>query len=223
MNDAANQCYKATFDLTPSNRSIAALQAQELDRLAANCWVMSPPCQPFTRGGSLKDDADPRSQPLLHLIDLLPTLTKPPEYLMVENVKNFETSASRERLVNALVSLKYHVSEFLLTPWQFGMPNHRLRYYLVARRLPNLDSVPPPAPLHTQWPLEKTGSLSENNFCLSPAPGASCSLTPQDTECFPLSDVLSPLADKDPKYLVPAKHLLRSHNFRYGNASLCFL
>ncbi|KAJ9077628.1 hypothetical protein DSO57_1015056 [Entomophthora muscae] len=134
---------------------------------------------------------------------------------MVENVKNFETSTSREKLVDALRSLKYSVFEFLLSPWQFGMPNHRLRYYLLARRFPDLDFIPQAVPLQTQWPLEKTGSILENTLQLKPTSDSLCSLSAQDGKCIPLSDILNPLADKDSKYQVPSKYLLRSHNFRY--------
>lgn len=35
-----------------------------------------------------------------------------------------------------LESLQYSVAEFLLTPLQFGIPNSRLRYYLLARKGP---------------------------------------------------------------------------------------
>jgi tRNA (cytosine38-C5)-methyltransferase len=35
--------------------------------------------------------------------------------------------------VKTVSSIGYHVSEHLLTPLQFGIPNSRLRYYLLAR------------------------------------------------------------------------------------------
>ncbi|KAI0235390.1 hypothetical protein L0F63_006351 [Massospora cicadina] len=214
MNEVANCCYSATFGIRPSNRSIDALQAKEVDGLKANCWMMSPPCQPFTRGGCMRDDTDPRSKPLLHLVELLPTLANPPALLMLENVKNFEISNCRNKLVDMLVSLKYAVFEFLLSPWQFEVPNHRLRYYLVARRLLNLDLVPQPAALQTRWPLERTGSFLDNSVKLVPTFDSLCSLTVKDFKCRPLGDILSPLADKNPTYLVPPKYL-RPNNFRY--------
>lgn len=39
-------------------------------------------------------------------------------------------------LISTLRSLNYSVVEFLLTPLQFGIPNSRHRYYLLARRTP---------------------------------------------------------------------------------------
>jgi site-specific DNA-cytosine methylase len=57
-------------------------------------WLMSPPCQPFTRLGNQKDDQDNRSASLLHLINLLPELINPPTYILLENVKGFDVCCS---------------------------------------------------------------------------------------------------------------------------------
>ena len=35
----------------PSSRGIQSLRAAELDRLGAALWLVSPPCQPYTRNG----------------------------------------------------------------------------------------------------------------------------------------------------------------------------
>lgn len=42
-------------------------------------------------------------------------------------------------ILDLLRELGYHTVEFLLTPRQYGIPNSRLRYYLVARRSPFVD------------------------------------------------------------------------------------
>ncbi|CAO0792323.1 unnamed protein product [Mucor circinelloides] len=107
---------------------------KDIDRYNATCWLLSPPCQPYTNGGQKKDTEDPRAKALLHLIDLLPQLDVIPKYVFLENVKNFETSQSRKKLIEQLDVLGYEINEYLLTPTQFGIPNHRMRYYLTARR-----------------------------------------------------------------------------------------
>lgn len=38
----------------------------------------------------MKDSEDQRAKPLLHLISLLSKVSNAPEYLFLENVKNFE-------------------------------------------------------------------------------------------------------------------------------------
>lgn len=39
-------------------------------------------------------------------------------------------------MLHLLKSLDYSTAEFLLTPLQFGIPNSRLRYYLLAKKKP---------------------------------------------------------------------------------------
>jgi site-specific DNA-cytosine methylase len=60
--------------------------AAQLDKLAASVWLLSPPCQPFTRQGLQKDTADGRVQSFLRLLDVVPTLAHPPTHILVENV-----------------------------------------------------------------------------------------------------------------------------------------
>ncbi|KAJ1544169.1 tRNA (cytosine-5-)-methyltransferase, partial [Nowakowskiella sp. JEL0078] len=86
--------------------------------------------------GKQLDIKDPRSNALLHLINMLSTIKLPPTYLFLENVPNFEKSESHNLLLNVLKKRGYVVSEYLLSPLLFGIPNDRLRYYLIARRTP---------------------------------------------------------------------------------------
>ncbi|KAJ3297139.1 tRNA (cytosine-5-)-methyltransferase [Borealophlyctis nickersoniae] len=85
------------------------------------------------KGGKSLDDKDPRAEGLLHLIELLGMVERPPRYLFLENVPNFEVSRSRAQLVQTLDELGYTISEFLVTPLQYGIPNDRRRYYLTVR------------------------------------------------------------------------------------------
>ena len=54
-----------------------------------------------------------------------------------------QTSTTRTIVNQLLHDLGYHTREFLLTPKQYGIPNSRLRYYLVARLAP---FAAPPSP-----------------------------------------------------------------------------
>ncbi|KAI8363914.1 S-adenosyl-L-methionine-dependent methyltransferase [Blakeslea trispora] len=134
INVVANKVYSYNFNITPSKKLIDRLTVSDIEKHKADCWLLSPPCQPYTQGGNRKDTEDARSQGLLHLIDVLPKLAEAPTYIFLENVKNFEISQSREKLVDQLDQLGYEINECLLTPLQFGIPNHRMRYYLSARR-----------------------------------------------------------------------------------------
>mmetsp|Transcript_46493 Transcript_46493/g.149365 ORF Transcript_46493/g.149365 Transcript_46493/m.149365 type:complete len:459 (-) Transcript_46493:51-1427(-) len=114
-------------------KTIERLKAEELDRLGGDVWVMSPPCQPFTRSGRRQDHEDNRTLALLHLIQVLGEMRTPPRFLLLENVIGFERSESRRRLLTMLASLGWEGAEFALDPESFGLPNRRPRYYGLFR------------------------------------------------------------------------------------------
>ncbi|KNE72464.1 DNA (cytosine-5-)-methyltransferase [Allomyces macrogynus ATCC 38327] len=136
INDVANAVYAHNFGKgIVSQNNIEALSAAHYNKFRADLWTMSPPCQPYTRQKSSKQEGsqDARAKSFFHLLDVLKTIEHRPKYLLLENVKGFEDSDSRDALVTTLASLGYHYREFLLNPLDFGIPNSRLRYYLVAR------------------------------------------------------------------------------------------
>ncbi|CAH3031200.1 unnamed protein product [Pocillopora meandrina] len=137
INTTANQVYQLNFaDTKLLQKNIEGITVKELDRLSADVFLMSPPCQPFTRVGLQGASSDPRSRSFLHILELLPQLSKVPDYILMENVKGFETSDTREYFLETLNTCGYNYQEFLLSPVQFGIPNSRLRYYLLAKRKP---------------------------------------------------------------------------------------
>ncbi|CAG8534375.1 11212_t:CDS:2 [Funneliformis caledonium] len=172
---------------------------------------MSPPCQPYTRGGRYLDDKDQRAKGLLHLIDILPKLSDPPNYVFLENVLNFEKSKCREKLVTQLCLMNYEITECLLTPLQFGIPNDRLRYYLLAKKRSDLKDLIVPheflenAVIHLTWPLPnmlKKNYQQEDYSNIFNIP--------------PLSSYLEELEEEGiKKHLVPEKYILKSFNFRF--------
>ena len=92
---------------------------------------MSPPCQPFTRQHPATEN-DPRSNALNHLTKMLTKLKNPPKYFALENVIGFETSPACKNLLKSLELTGYQFMQFALSPTQFGVPNERPRYYLLA-------------------------------------------------------------------------------------------
>ena len=54
-------------------------------------------------------------------------------YILIENVKGFDISDTRNHLLETLKSRGYSVQEFLISPVELGIPNSRLRYYLLAK------------------------------------------------------------------------------------------
>ena len=122
------------------------MSASELEALRADIFVMSPPCQPFTRQGLKGDSSDHRTDSFFHLMSLLPQMERKPKYLFLENVKGFEESKTRGQFVEVLERCGMEYREFLLSPAQFGIPNSRLRYYLCAKLKSESGFVIPPSP-----------------------------------------------------------------------------
>lgn len=77
-------------------------QAATFEKFKADLWTMSPPCQPFTRTGNQQHSDDPRSRSFLFLTGLLAKMECPPRYILLENVKGFDESATRDGFVKVL-------------------------------------------------------------------------------------------------------------------------
>jgi DNA (cytosine-5)-methyltransferase 1 len=132
INRAALAVYESNFRHPTEARTLDSLDTADLERWRADLWWLSPPCQPFTRRGLRRDDADPRSASLLHLIDLLEVA--PPPALALENVPGFAGSRTHARLREVLDRKGYTVREIDLCPTRLGIPNRRRRFYLLAAR-----------------------------------------------------------------------------------------
>ncbi|KAJ4485380.1 S-adenosyl-L-methionine-dependent methyltransferase, partial [Lentinula aciculospora] len=124
-----------------AKEDISGLSAPFLASFRVEFWILSPACQPYTvLNPDAKGILDPRARSFLHLVQVvLPELVSMgahPTHFLVENVGGFERSATRQILLSQLRSLGYTTAEFLLSPLQFGIPNSRLRYYLLAKTAP---------------------------------------------------------------------------------------
>ncbi|XP_050541022.1 tRNA (cytosine(38)-C(5))-methyltransferase [Daktulosphaira vitifoliae] len=137
INPVANNVYRHFFPLTNHKElNILKIKPEQINTYNADILLMSPPCQPFTRNGLVKDINDERTKPFLHIIkNLIPQL-KSLKYILVENVKGFECSITRGELVNSLKQCGFNYREFILSPTHFGICNSRTRYYLLAKKEP---------------------------------------------------------------------------------------
>ena len=156
--DNANAVYKSNFpDVNVKARNICGLSWKELSKLQIEAIFMSPPCQPFTRQGLQKDTSDHRTQPLLHIVDEILPNVESLKYILMENVKGFEVSEAHASLMDGLHRSGFKTQEYLLCPRQLGIPNSRLRYYLIASKnklfeskeqlISNLQEIKPQASL----------------------------------------------------------------------------
>ncbi|XP_052584089.1 tRNA (cytosine(38)-C(5))-methyltransferase isoform X1 [Peromyscus californicus insignis] len=135
VNTVANEVYKHNFPHTHLlAKTIEGISLEEFDKLSFNMILMSPPCQPFTRIGLQGDMTDPRANSFLYILDILPRLQNLPKYILLENVKGFEVSSTRGLLIQTIEACGFQHREFLLSPSSLGVPNSRLRYFLIAKR-----------------------------------------------------------------------------------------
>ncbi|KAK3822657.1 MAG: TRNA aspartic acid methyltransferase 1 [Benniella sp.] len=141
INTTANEVYAHNHGKKQlAQRNIEAVPMEFYDKQQADVWLMSPPCQPYTRTGNQEGSKDTRAKSFLYLMDILPKMTHPPNYILLENVKGFEESDSRDLLVQTLSDSGYEFQEMLITPLQIGIPNSRMRYYCLARKTEKVGS-----------------------------------------------------------------------------------
>ncbi|GAU24106.1 hypothetical protein TSUD_388990 [Trifolium subterraneum] len=137
INNIANDVYQHNFHHRPYQGNIQCLTAADLDKYGADAWLLSPPCQPYTRQGLQKDTGDARAFSFLQILELIPFLLQPPSMLFVENVVGFETSDTHAKLIEILEKTNFITQEFILSPLQFGIPYSRPRYFCLAKRKPS--------------------------------------------------------------------------------------
>ncbi|XP_021758150.1 tRNA (cytosine(38)-C(5))-methyltransferase-like [Chenopodium quinoa] len=142
INDIANDVYQHNFGHRPFQGNIQSLTAADLGNYQAHAWLLSPPCQPYTRQGLQKDSSDARAFSFLNILELIPQLSSAPLMLFVENVVGFETSDTHNKMIEVLAKTGYLTQEFILSPLQFGVPYSRPRYFCLAKRNPSCFQYP---------------------------------------------------------------------------------
>lgn len=144
VNRQALSVYTRNFSAPVLAANVESIPEERWRSWKADLWWLSPPCQPFTIRGQRRDLQDPRCAGLLAVLERLRECQ--PRYLALENVPGFVGSQAQQALLHTLNQLNYSYQEYRLCPTELGIPNRRLRYYLVANRDGLLDNsiVPPP-------------------------------------------------------------------------------
>lgn len=134
INTTADRVYRHNHpDTRVLNNNIQKFTADAIRKMNVNCILMSPPCQPFTRVGKKKDVDDARANPFIHICKQLNQLPDV-QFILIENVKGFEVSQTRDFFIETLDQCKFHYQEFIISPTEIGVPNTRHRYYCLARK-----------------------------------------------------------------------------------------
>nr|XP_003708333.1 PREDICTED: tRNA (cytosine(38)-C(5))-methyltransferase [Megachile rotundata] len=203
INTIANSVYKYNFpNVLLMNRNIQSLVVQEINDLNIDTILMSPPCQPYTRVGLQKDILDNRSSSLFHVLELIHQI-KSLKYILLENVKGFEKSEMRNAVLKCMNDCRFHYKEIIISPCQFGIPNTRYRYYLLAKRNDLkfcfnhiISNFHLPEDILKLLPKSKHNLLAEK-CCMESSN--------MDKKCYKLENILENVEDSE--YMIPKKLL----------------
>ena len=192
ISQLATRVYAANFSSPHLVREISTLPDGLLAEFNADVWWMSPPCQPFTRRGLQADTNDPRCQALLRMTEAIARVR--PKIAAMENVHGFESSNAFARMRSALSRGEYRIATAKLCSSQFGLPNLRPRFFLVASRIgePSLEtprSIASPqltSFLDPSVELARWGNLNVSESQLNEYAHAVNIVAPQETlsRCF---------------------------------------
>ncbi len=98
------------------------------------------PCQPFSQAGKRQgfDDEEGRGNLFNYICKIIEAQGElKPKYLLLENVANLEghdNGNTWKVIEKKLIDLGYQVDKIILSPHQFGIPQHRKRIYIVGAR-----------------------------------------------------------------------------------------
>lgn len=147
--------YSQNFNIEV-NRDINDISPKDIPEFDILCAGF--PCQPFSKAGDQKGLDDEKNGSLFDkIVNVLNEHN--PQYFILENVKNIETHDNfntwnyiKERLEK---ELKYTIDKKILSPHNFGIPQHRERLFIVGSKS-NLK--------HFSWPTQTIKSQSVLNY-----------------------------------------------------------
>ncbi len=93
------------------------------------------PCQPFSKAGKQQgfNDEKDRGNLFWKIMEILNVKT--PEYILLENVQNLQThdKCNTWNVIRTNLETLYDVKCDIISPHNFGIPQHRKRIYIVGR------------------------------------------------------------------------------------------
>lgn len=93
------------------------------------------PCQPFSKAGKQQgfDDDQNRGNLFWKIMEILNE--KKPEYILLENVPNLKSHDNQNtyNVISKELSTLYEITDDIISPHYFKIPQHRTRIYIVGR------------------------------------------------------------------------------------------
>ncbi len=124
--------------------------------------LAGPPCQPFSVAGNQRAEFDDRDCVPIFLQAIR---TSKPRFAVMENVANLKLGHAGyiDRIVSEIEQLGYKVSQQILNANEFGVPQNRKRFFLIAHHGEFNFHLLKKAPLPVPTVLDTLGSKSFSN------------------------------------------------------------
>lgn len=149
--------YKYNFPETPIFGDITQIDPKEIPHHDIICAGF--PCQPFSQAGKREGFNDSKQRGTLFDYICAIVAEHRPKYIILENVqnlKNHDNGNTWKVIQEKLADLDYDIKAEILSPHQFGLPQHRKRIFIiaVANEKGSLN--------HFQFPVPQKGA---SRFC----------------------------------------------------------
>lgn len=157
IKDDLRKLYDLNFPETPIYGDITKINPEDIPPHDIVCAGF--PCQPFSQAGKREGFNDTKQRGILFDYICAIVAEHRPKYLLLENVqnlKNHDNGNTWKVIQEKLAALNYDVKADILSPHQFGLPQHRKRIFIVAiaNEKGSLD--------HFRFPVAQKGA---SRFC----------------------------------------------------------
>lgn len=136
LQDDLREYYERNFTEVDPEYIVGDIHAFPVDRIPDHDILCAGfPCQPFSQAGKRKGLNDPKNGN--HFAKIMSILDHhKPTFLLLENVHALEghDSGRTWQIIKEELSKEYDIKKSVLSPHQFGIPQHRKRVYIVGRR-----------------------------------------------------------------------------------------
>lgn len=155
--------YKINFPGTKIEGDITKIKPKDIPDHDVLCAGF--PCQPFSQAGyQMGFDDEDRGNMFYVIRDIL--RKKRPQYLLLENVANLrghDDGRTWKIIEKELHRAKYDIKDIILSPHQFGIPQHRKRIYIAGIRQGTGDINDFHFPEPTNIPCDIHNIIDEND------------------------------------------------------------
>lgn len=131
LNDELRELYELNFGMK-CHGDINLIDIKSIKKHDVICAGF--PCQPFSKAGKRKGLEDSKNGNFFYKIMEIADFHKP-EFILLENVPNLKSHDDGRTWLHMkeILEVDYDVTEEILSPHKFGIPQHRSRIYIVCK------------------------------------------------------------------------------------------